>query len=262
MLELLRGATSTDGDGALRILFNISEAPRRVPLLLNQHRALLFSSESSRYAGEARRGGSIGRVGNSDAFRVRGGRPRRLDRIHYQSNISKGATWQCLTEKWRSSPEAPAESERAPPCDSRKKGAMIGLADMAGQEAEAKEVVSEIERAGSKAIFLPCDVSEPAEVERAIDEITKTFGRLDVVFANAGINGVWTPIEELQPEEWDQTLDINLKGTFLTVHYAIPHLRKAGGGSVIVCSSVNGNRTFSNAGAAPTARARPGRSRS
>ena len=70
-----------------------------------------------------------------------------------------------------------------------------------------------------------------------------------MVFANAGINGVWTPIEELKPEEWDQTLDINLKGTYLTVHYAIPHLRRAGGGSVIITSSVNGNRTFSNAGA-------------
>ena len=128
-------------------------------------------------------------------------------------------------------------------------GARIGVADVAGQEKEARKVVAEIERGGGKAVFLPCDVAEPSEVEAAVAGIVQAFGRLDIVFANAGINGVWTPIEELQPEEWDRTLNINLKGTFLTVHYAIPWLRKAGGGSVIVCSSVNGNRSFGKAGA-------------
>jgi NAD(P)-dependent dehydrogenase (short-subunit alcohol dehydrogenase family) len=70
-----------------------------------------------------------------------------------------------------------------------------------------------------------------------------------IVFANAGINGVWAPIEELQPEEWDRTLGINLKGTYLAVRAAVPHLKRAGGGSIIITSSVNGNRTFSNPGA-------------
>jgi NAD(P)-dependent dehydrogenase (short-subunit alcohol dehydrogenase family) len=60
------------------------------------------------------------------------------------------------------------------------------------------------------------------------------FGRLDIVFANAGINGIWTPIEELQPDEWDRTLDINLKGTYLTVHFAVPHLKRVGSGSIII----------------------------
>src|SRR3954454_13338101 len=130
-----------------------------------------------------------------------------------------------------------------------REGANIGIADMAEQEKEARGAIDEISRAGGKAIFLPCDVSQPDQVKRAIDETVKTFGGLHIVFANAGINGMWTPIEELKPEEWDKTLNINLKGTYLTVHYAIPHLRKAGGGSIMVCSSVNGNRTFSNAGA-------------
>jgi NAD(P)-dependent dehydrogenase (short-subunit alcohol dehydrogenase family) len=92
-------------------------------------------------------------------------------------------------------------------------------------------------------------VSVPEQVERAVGDTVNRFGRLDVVFANAGVNGVWAPIEELRPDEWDQTLGINLKGTFLTVRYAIPHLRAAGGGSVIVTSSVNGNRSFGKAGA-------------
>src|SRR6185437_9201630 len=98
--------------------------------------------------------------------------------------------------------------------------------------------------------FLPCDVAESDQVKTAIDQTARAFGKLDIVFANAGINGVWAPIEELEPEEWDKTMSVNLKGTYLTVRHAIPHLRKAGGGSVIVCSSVNGTRSFGAAGAA------------
>lgn len=126
-------------------------------------------------------------------------------------------------------------------------GARVALADM--QPEEGEQVAAEIEGAGGEALFVRCDVSSPEDVKTAIEQTVERFGRLDVVFANAGINGVWTPIEELQPEEWDKTLDINLKGTYLTVHFAVPHLKRAGGGSVIITSSVNGNRTFSNPGA-------------
>ena len=126
-------------------------------------------------------------------------------------------------------------------------GAKIGLADR--QREAGEQTQKEIEQAGGRAIFMDCDVSEPESVQRAIEATVTAFGRLDTVFANAGINGVWTPIEELQPEEWDKTLDTNLKGTYLTVHYAIPHLKRAGGGSILITSSVNGNRTFSTAGA-------------
>jgi NAD(P)-dependent dehydrogenase (short-subunit alcohol dehydrogenase family) len=126
-------------------------------------------------------------------------------------------------------------------------GARVALADM--QPEEGEQAAAEIRKAGGEALFVRCDVSNPEDVKTAVDQTVERFGRLDVVFANAGINGVWTPIEELQPEEWDKTLDINLKGTYLTVHFAIPHLKRAGGGSVIITSSVNGNRTFSTAGA-------------
>lgn len=126
-------------------------------------------------------------------------------------------------------------------------GAKIILADV--QEEEGAKVLSEIEAQGGQAIYLNCDVSQPESVKAAIDAGVERFGQLDVVFANAGINGVWTPIEELQPEEWDKTIDINLKGTYLTVHYAVPHLKAAGGGSILITSSVNGTRTFSSPGA-------------
>lgn len=128
-----------------------------------------------------------------------------------------------------------------------REGARIGLADM--QEDAGRQVQQEIEGSGGEALFTACDVSDPEAVKTAVARTVERFGRLDIVFANAGINGVWSPIEELQPEEWDKTLEINLKGTFLTVHFAIPHLKAAGGGSIIITSSVNGNRTFSNPGA-------------
>ncbi len=127
-------------------------------------------------------------------------------------------------------------------------GAKIGLADI--QQTEGKQALSEIESAGGQAAFFQCDVSDPHSVQQAVDSTVEQFGKLNIVYANAGINGVWSPIEELKPEEWDNTIDINLKGTFLTIHYAIPHLKRAGGGSILITSSVNGNRTFSSAGAA------------
>ncbi len=125
-------------------------------------------------------------------------------------------------------------------------GASIALADMLC--AEGEQTRAEIERAGGRALFVECDVSDAASVQQAITVTIAQYEQLDIVFANAGINGVWAPIEALQPDEWDRTFDINLKGTYLTVHFAIPHLKRAGGGSIVITSSVNGTRTFSNAG--------------
>jgi NAD(P)-dependent dehydrogenase (short-subunit alcohol dehydrogenase family) len=132
-------------------------------------------------------------------------------------------------------------------------GAGVTIADMQAEEGERAraevQTASKTAKGMPEPLFTVCDVSDPEAVKNAIDATVERFGRLDIVFANAGINGVWAPLEELLPTEWDKTLDINLKGTYLTLHYAIPHLRAAGGGSVIITSSVNGNRTFSNAGA-------------
>lgn len=125
-------------------------------------------------------------------------------------------------------------------------GASVGVLDL--DEKDVNSTVKQIEKAGGKALALVADVSDPEQMKKAVDALAKEYGRLDVVFANAGINGVWAPIEELAPEEWDKTLAVNLKGTFLTVKYAVPHLKERGG-SVIVTSSVNGTRTFSNTGA-------------
>jgi NAD(P)-dependent dehydrogenase (short-subunit alcohol dehydrogenase family) len=115
-------------------------------------------------------------------------------------------------------------------------------------EDNLKATAEEIARAGGQAIHVVADISDPEDMKAAADRVASEWGRLDVVFANAGINGVWAPIEELAPEEWVNTLNINLTGTFLTVKYALPLLKRQGG-SVIITSSINGTRVFSNAGA-------------
>ena len=125
-------------------------------------------------------------------------------------------------------------------------GARVGA--LGRTEEELRQTVAEIERAGGEAVALVADVSRPDEMSAAVERLAGRWGRIDIVFANAGVNGVWAPLEELSPEEWDKTLGINLKGTFLTVKYAVPYLKKRGG-SIIVTSSVNGTRMFSNTGA-------------
>jgi NAD(P)-dependent dehydrogenase (short-subunit alcohol dehydrogenase family) len=122
------------------------------------------------------------------------------------------------------------------------------IAALGRTEGQLKEVVADIQRNDGEAIPLLADVSRPDQMQRAVQQLVDAWGRIDVVFANAGINGVWASLEELEPEEWDKTLNINLKGTFLTVKYAVSYLKRQGG-SIIVNSSVNGTRMFSNIGA-------------
>lgn len=126
-------------------------------------------------------------------------------------------------------------------------GAQVALADV--QIEEGERLRDQLTSNGHQVLYVTCDVSDADSVKRALDTAAEHFGRLDIVFANAGVNGVLAPIDELQPDEWDRTLDINLKGTYLTVHFAVPHLKRAGSGSIIITSSVNGTRTFSNPGA-------------
>ncbi|HEY9620773.1 MAG TPA: SDR family NAD(P)-dependent oxidoreductase [Crinalium sp.] len=127
-----------------------------------------------------------------------------------------------------------------------KEGAKVAAIDHTPDESH--ETVEKIQQSGGEAMSAIADISQPDQLQQAIKAITDRWGRIDIVFANAGINGVWAPIEELAPEEWDKTLNTNLKGTFLTVKYAVPYLKRQGG-AVIVTASVNGTRIFSNTGA-------------
>jgi NAD(P)-dependent dehydrogenase (short-subunit alcohol dehydrogenase family) len=125
-------------------------------------------------------------------------------------------------------------------------GAKVAALDL--RQDRTEEMAATIAESGGETIGLAADVANAGEMEQAVARIIDHWGRLDLVVANAGINGVWAPIEEITPEEWDTTLAVNLKGTFLTVKYATPHLKKAGG-AIVVLSSVNGTRIFSNTGA-------------
>jgi NAD(P)-dependent dehydrogenase (short-subunit alcohol dehydrogenase family) len=113
---------------------------------------------------------------------------------------------------------------------------------------ELAETADAIAAMGRRALVLVADIGSEAQMKRAFERIGKEFGRLDVAFANAGINGLWAPIDELGYDDWTETMRINLGGTFLTLKLAVPLMKKAGG-SIIITSSINGTRTFTSAGA-------------
>lgn len=132
-------------------------------------------------------------------------------------------------------------------------GARVGV--LGRTEDEVRRAAEELGE--GKAIPLVANVADGDQVRRAVEALVDRWDRLDVVFANAGVNGVWAPIDELKPEEWEQTLRVNLTGTFFTIKYAVPYLKRRGG-SIIVTSSVNGTRMFSNSGASAYATSKAG----
>lgn len=125
-------------------------------------------------------------------------------------------------------------------------GIAVGLVSRTASE--LGEVARGIREAGGEALELEADISDAQALGAAVDKLTGRFGRLDIVFANAGVNGTWAPIERLEFDEFRKTVDINLFGTFATIKLAVPHLKERGG-AIVVTSSVNGTRMFSNSGA-------------
>lgn len=119
------------------------------------------------------------------------------------------------------------------------------LALFSRTEAELKALAKSL---NTETLVIKGDVAKEEDLKKAYKSIEEKWGKLDSVFANAGVNGVWTGLEDLELDEWENTLRINLTGTFLSVKHALPLLKKQGG-SVIITSSVNGTRMFSNTGA-------------
>jgi NAD(P)-dependent dehydrogenase (short-subunit alcohol dehydrogenase family) len=134
-------------------------------------------------------------------------------------------------------------------------GARVALAGRTPEE--LNEVAEAIGRDGGAAITVPCDVSDENSVRSAIAATVREWGRLDVVVANAGVNGTWAGIDDLSVADIRSTLDINLVGTSTTIKHSVPHLRQRGG-AVIITSSVNGTRMFSNSGASAYASSKAG----
>jgi len=105
----------------------------------------------------------------------------------------------------------------------------------AGRRApEGEETVELVGAAGGEGLFVKTDVSKAAEVETLVQKTVERFGRLDVVFNNAGMEGVWVPIARQSEEDWDRTIAVNLKGVWLCLKYEIRQMLKQGGGGAIV----------------------------
>jgi NAD(P)-dependent dehydrogenase (short-subunit alcohol dehydrogenase family) len=115
-------------------------------------------------------------------------------------------------------------------------GAKLSVVDWA--EDNARAVVAEIGKRGGEAIALRADVSKAADAERMVSETVQRFGRLDILYNNAGI-GVARHTHLMSEEEWDRTIDIDLKGVFLGCRYALPELMKHGG-AILSTASVAG----------------------
>lgn len=111
-------------------------------------------------------------------------------------------------------------------------GFSVGL--LGRTESELQAVENEISAATGASKVLVADVADEMAMRHAVATLVQDFGRLDVVVANAGVNGVWASIDDLKPSEWDDTIRINLRGTYLTVHASVPHMKAAGGGSIVM----------------------------
>jgi NAD(P)-dependent dehydrogenase (short-subunit alcohol dehydrogenase family) len=125
-------------------------------------------------------------------------------------------------------------------------GARVAALTRSREDVEA--TCTEIRHSQGEAIGIVADISDAEQMARGYQMIQDSWGGLDLVVANAGINGLWAPIDEISEADWQKVFDTNLKGTFLTVKLAVPMLKR-NGGAIVIVSSVNGTRIFSNAGA-------------
>ena len=106
-----------------------------------------------------------------------------------------------------------------------KEGAKIAVADV--NDAGGKETVTIIKSSGSDAIFIHTDISKASECENLIKTAKNKFGKINILFNNAGIPHKPTPIEDFPEELWDHIYAVNVKGTFLMIKYAVPVMKAA-----------------------------------
>ncbi len=121
-----------------------------------------------------------------------------------------------------------------------KEGAAVVLTDL--NSGGGEDAVAECAAAGGKAVFQRTDVSSEADIKAAVERAVREYGRLDIMFNNAGIAGALGPIETVKTEDWDRSMAVLLRAVFLGMKYSIPEMRKAGGGSIITTSSAAGLR--------------------
>lgn len=115
-----------------------------------------------------------------------------------------------------------------------REGAGVIVADI--DEQKAREVAEEIGALDREALAVRVDVTDAADTAHVVDAATQRFGRLDIVFANAGISA-GAPVADMVPEVWDRVIAVNLRGVFLTCKSCIPALIASGGGAIVTMSS-------------------------
>lgn len=121
-----------------------------------------------------------------------------------------------------------------------KAGAVTIMADIRKPEQEAAALTSE----GYRALAIQCDVSKEQDVKNMMEEILKTYGRLDAAFNNAGIQTPQRPMAEITDDEFDRTVAVDLKGVWNCMQYEIPQMLKQGGGCIVNTSSQGGVTGF------------------
>jgi NAD(P)-dependent dehydrogenase (short-subunit alcohol dehydrogenase family) len=115
------------------------------------------------------------------------------------------------------------------------------------RKAEGAETVTLVEKAGGQGLFVQADVSDEEQVKKLVQATVDHFGRLDIAFNNAGIEGI-APLTEATVAQYDQIFNINVKGVFLSLKYEIPAMLKTGGGSIVNTSSIAGTIGMPGAG--------------
>jgi NAD(P)-dependent dehydrogenase (short-subunit alcohol dehydrogenase family) len=113
-------------------------------------------------------------------------------------------------------------------------GAEVIVNDL--DEAKGQETVNEIAAAGGSAHFIHADVTDPESVQKLIGDSIAHFGKIDVLFNNAGISGVGA-IHEIEPDAWDRVINVNIRGVFLPSKYVLPHMMERRSGGIINMSS-------------------------
>jgi len=119
-----------------------------------------------------------------------------------------------------------------------------------------KEVVAEVKKAGGTADALTADAGSEKDVIAFIDRAMKEYGKLDAIWANAGISGGLVPLAEQSVEHWQEILRVNLIGAFLAVKHCIPHMIRQQSGAIVCTASVAGLRA--NAGGSPYSASKAG----
>ena len=134
-----------------------------------------------------------------------------------------------------------------------REGAKVVVADYIAEG--GNETVRQISAAGGQAVFVQADVSKLADVRNMIGAAVRNYGRVDILFNNAGIEGPSTKLANLKEEDWDRVIAIDLTSVYLGMKYVIPEMIKQGGGVIISTASVAGLVGFQGSGAYAAAKA-------